>query len=88
MVTGKVVGDCMYGYFFCQTAAGQLTLIPREKDWMLMLGNGVMGRYPDAQSAVDALHDGALRVQGRCIDASALGVPARAHDWLYHVLSR
>ena len=84
----KVVGDRMYGYFFCQTPAGQLTLIPREKDWMLMLGNGVMGKYPDAQSAVDALHGGALRVQGRCIDASALGVPARAHDWLYHVLSR
>lgn len=88
MGTGEALGEGMYGYFFCQTAAGQLTLIPREKDWMLMLGNGVMGRFPDAQSAVDALHEGHLRVQGRCIDASALGVPARAHDWLYHVLSR
>ncbi|MCY1217735.1 hypothetical protein D9M68_634760 [compost metagenome] len=78
----------MYGYFFCQTAAGQLTLIPREKDWMLMLGNGVMGRYPNAQAAVDALFDGAICVRGRRIDASALGVPPRANDWLYHVLSR
>ena len=78
----------MYGYFFCQTAAGQLTLIPREKDWMLMLGNGVVGRYPDAQAAVDALHEGELRVRGQPLDAHGLGVPRRAHDWLYHVLSR
>ncbi|CAG9176934.1 hypothetical protein LMG23992_03373 [Cupriavidus laharis] len=78
----------MYGYFFCQTAAGQLTLIPREKDWMLMLGSGVVGRFPDAQAAVDALHGGELRVRGRPLDAHGLGVPRRAHDWLYHVLSR
>jgi hypothetical protein len=78
----------MHGYFFYQTAAGQLTLIPREKDWMLMLGNGVVGRYPDAQAAVDALHEGELRVRGQPLDVRDLGIPRRAHDWLYHVLSR
>ncbi len=78
----------MYGYFFCQTAAGQLSLIPREKDWMLMLGNGVMGRFPDAQTAVDALYGGEVKVRGRPLDACGLGVPRHAHDWLYHVLSR
>jgi hypothetical protein len=53
-----------------------------------MLGNGVVGRYPDAQAAVDALHERELRVRGRPMDARGLGVPRRAHDWLYHVLSR
>ncbi|AOY95210.1 hypothetical protein BKK79_25815 [Cupriavidus sp. USMAA2-4] len=78
----------MYGYFFCQTAAGQFSLIPRERDWMLMLGNGVMGRYPDAQAAVDALWGGCLSSDGEVLDAGALGVPPRAQEWLFHILSR
>ncbi|MEM5429498.1 hypothetical protein [Cupriavidus oxalaticus] len=55
---------------------------------MLMLGNGVMGRYPDAQAAVNALFGGAICVRVRLIDAGAPGVPPRAHDRLCHARSR
>ena len=55
---------------------------------MLMLGNGVMGRYPDAQAAVDALWGGCLSSDGEVLDAGALGVPPRAQEWLFHILSR